>query len=559
MGNFSRTFAKYRLLARLGHGGMADVYLSVSSGPGGFNKLQVLKVLRPHLTEQPEFLQMFQDEGRLAARLNHPNIVQTNEVGAEGSRFFIAMEYLDGQPLHRVKARARESAAGFPLEMELFVLCQVLEGLEYAHGLKDYDGTPLNIVHRDVTPQNVFVTYAGQTKLVDFGIAKTLESTETQSGVLKGKVAYMAPEQALRDGLDHRADLFSVGVMLWEAVANRRMYNTRAEVEILHKLIQGDIPKIRDVVPDLPLQLEQIIDRALALKPEHRYQDAESFRADLVAFLDAFRKVGGRDVGERVSELFAEEREEIGEVIRAEMTDVTGPDAMPASPETMELPSLRGFATAGYATPSSRGHSQSVDVQAPVNLPPESMQEPAGKRWLFPALAGVLLLGVAGLAVFVFARGNDEPLDPAVASSEFAAGSAAPATATSVRVHIEARPAEAKLTLDGVELKTNPYESKHSRDGSAHKLEISAPGYTKREIEIRWDRDVDLRLELAKQEVEDPADVVEPAAAGQAKPRVAPNSTREPDTKSGDPFGDLPPVKKPKPKAPTLDKTDPWE
>ncbi|MEZ4370265.1 MAG: serine/threonine-protein kinase [Polyangiaceae bacterium] len=557
MGNFSRTFAKYRLLARLGHGGMADVYLSVSSGPGGFNKLQVLKVLRPHLTEQPEFLQMFQDEGRLAARLNHPNIVQTNEVGAEGSRFFIAMEYLDGQPLHRVKARAAQSAAGFPLEMELFVLCQVLEGLEYAHGLKDYDGTPLNIVHRDVTPQNVFVTYAGQTKLVDFGIAKTLESTETQSGVLKGKVAYMAPEQALRDGLDHRADLFSVGVMLWEAVANRRMYNTRAEVEILHKLIQGDIPKIRDVVADLPLQLEQVIDRALALKPEHRYQDAASFRADLFAFLEAFRKIDARGVGERVSELFAEERQEIGEVIRHEMTDVTGPDAMPASPETMELPSLRGVSMTGYATPSSRGPSQSVDVQAPVNLPPESVQEPAGRRWLFPALASVLLLGVAGLALFAFTRGNSEALDQAAASSDLAAPS--PSSAGSVRVHIEASPADAKLSLDGVPLKANPFESKYSRDDSLHKLEVSAPGYATRELDVRWDRDVDLRLELAKQADEAaPEDSAEPAAGHARAPQVGQGTAKPADAKTADPF-DLPPAKKPKPKAPTLDKSDPWE
>ncbi|MEZ4228183.1 MAG: serine/threonine-protein kinase [Polyangiaceae bacterium] len=458
-------------------------------------------------------------------------------------------------PLHRVKARARESAAGFPLEMELFVLCQVLEGLEYAHGLKDYDGTPLNIVHRDVTPQNVFVTYAGQSKLVDFGIAKTLESTETQSGVLKGKVAYMAPEQALRDGLDHRADLFSVGVMLWEAVANRRMYNTRAEVEILHKLIQGDLPKIREVVPDLPLQLEQVIERALALDPEQRYQDAASFRADLVAFLDAFRRVSGRDVGERVSELFAEEREEIGEVIRHEMTDVTGPDAMPASPETMELPSLRGFSTAGYATPSSRGPAQSIDVQAPVNLPPESMPEPAGRRWLFPTLAAVLLLGVAGLAVFAFARGNDEKLDPAVASSELATQATTPAAASSVRVHIEARPKQSTLVLDGVKLDANPYESRHPRDDTPHKLEISAPGYTKRELEVRWDRDVDLRLELAKQVSEEP-----PERTPDVEPR-APRSgaTKPAETKSADPFGELPSVKKPRPKAPTLDKSDPWE
>lgn len=553
MATFSRTFAKYRLLARLGHGGMADVYLSVAGGPGGFNKLQVLKVLRPHLTEQPEFLQMFEDEGRLAARLNHPNIVQTNEIGAEDSRHFIAMEYLDGQPLHRVKQRSKSAEAGLTLEMELLVLSQVLEALEYAHSLTDYDGTPLNIVHRDVTPQNVFVTYAGQTKLVDFGIAKTLESTETQSGVLKGKVAYMAPEQALRDGLDHRADLFSVGVMLWEAVAKRRLYSTRSEVEILHRLIQGDLPRLRDAVPDVSPLLEQLVDRALALKPEQRYQDAASFRADLSRAIDSLGRVESRDVGERVTALFETEREEIAEVIRQEMMDVTGPDAMPAQPETMELPSLSSFSAPGSGTPSSR-RADASDPGAPVNLPAEVVTQSAERRWLLPALAGVLLLGVAGLAVLSLSRQDESAEAPATL------GSSLPST-QEVRVRVEVSPASAELLLDGKKLGSNPYEGTLPRDDRAHELQISAPGHASRAVQLKLDQNVDLRLELTRLEVSASAPPSAAAPSPADPPSGAPRPATTPQVKAApsDPFGDLPAARKPTKKGPKLDKSDPWD
>lgn len=209
---------------------MAEVFLAVSGSPSGFGKLLVLKVLRPDLpeAERAQFLRMFEDEGRLAMRLSHPNIVQSYEVGSEDGQSFIAMEYLEGQPLSSLQERGWKSVPGISLEMQLYVLCQVLEGLEYAHGLTSYDGRQLNIVHRDVSPQNVFVTYAGYTKLVDFGIAKTLESnSKTAAGVVKGKVPYMSPEQVRGGSIDQRADLFSVGVMLWEAVARRSGFATR--------------------------------------------------------------------------------------------------------------------------------------------------------------------------------------------------------------------------------------------------------------------------------------------------------------------------------------------
>src|SRR5262245_17105669 len=216
--------SRYHPIAELGQGGMADVLLAMMQGAAGFRKLVVLKRLRPNLADDAELLAMFSDEARLAARLNHPNVVQTYEVGYDAGRHFIAMEWLDGQPLHRL-LKAAWAYDALPLDVHLFILCEALRGLHYAHELQDFDGTRLEVVHRDVSPQNVFLTYEGQVKLVDFGVAKAhARSTDTQVGVVKGKVAYMAPEQALGCPVDRRADVFSVGVMLWEAVARRRLW-----------------------------------------------------------------------------------------------------------------------------------------------------------------------------------------------------------------------------------------------------------------------------------------------------------------------------------------------
>jgi eukaryotic-like serine/threonine-protein kinase len=189
---------KYRLVAALGRGGMADVFLAMLEGPSGFNKLLVIKELRQGVLEDGTAVQMFMDEAHLAARLNHPNIVQTLEVGSDGSRCFLIMEYLDGQPLPRVIRRARERGAQIPLQTHVRILVEVLTALDYAHSFTDFDGRPLSIVHRDVSPQNIILTYEGGVKLIDFGIAKTaLASGETREGIVKGKVKYMPPEQAM--------------------------------------------------------------------------------------------------------------------------------------------------------------------------------------------------------------------------------------------------------------------------------------------------------------------------------------------------------------------------
>ena len=213
---------------------MAEVLLTMVHTGGGVRRLEVLKQIWPELATDPDFVTMFLDEARLSLRLNHANVVQTYEVLSGGGQLAIAMEYLDGQPLTRVLNRLMRGPNALSLPLRLRVLMNVLAGLEHAHTLTDLDGTPLEVVHRDVSPQNVFVTYDGRVKLVDFGVAKTLAASHnTRPGAVKGKLAYMAPEQLQCASVDRRADLFAVGVMLWEMLAARRMWHGKTEVDIV--------------------------------------------------------------------------------------------------------------------------------------------------------------------------------------------------------------------------------------------------------------------------------------------------------------------------------------
>src|SRR3954465_14450059 len=226
---------RYRLLGELARGGVGIVYVAAAQGPAGFSKLVALKELRPDLVEDGEFLTMFLEEARMAARLNHPNIVQTNDVDACDGRHFIAMEYLEGRSLYHVLKRFAPRG-GFPERMALSVLRDALAALDYAHELAGFDGQPLGFVHRDISPHNIFLTYEGHTKVIDFGIAKARDSSlETKAGVLKGRANYRAPEQLTRRA-DRRSDIFSIGAILYEVLSGRRMWQGMSEVEILGAL-----------------------------------------------------------------------------------------------------------------------------------------------------------------------------------------------------------------------------------------------------------------------------------------------------------------------------------
>ena len=324
---------RYRLIAELARGGMGVVYLALVRGPAGFNKLFVVKELKTHLVEDASVVQMFLEEARLSAKLNHPNVVQTIEVGSDGPRHFIAMEYLDGQAFHRILSRtSRSDGPRLPLEHHLYILSGMLEGLQYAHDLADFDGTPLGIVHRDVSPHNLFVGYDGQIKLLDFGIAKALDSAnDTSTGIIKGKIRYMAPEQVSpHQGdrrADRRADVFAAGVMLWESVAGERMWDTSMiDLQILRDLSMGQLPSIRARRPDVDPDLARIVEKATAVRPDERYATAAELQIDL----DDYRarmpvaRVGAREVGKVVSDLFAKERSKLKGVIDEQLRVVRG-------------------------------------------------------------------------------------------------------------------------------------------------------------------------------------------------------------------------------------------
>ena len=311
---------RYQLMATLGHGGMGTIHLAVAGGLGAFRKLLVVKELRRDLSKNEKFVEMFLGEARLAARLNHANIVHTLEAGREDDRYFLAMEFLDGQTYSAILKRA-EQTPRVTLPLRIQVLCEALSGLHYIHELCDYGGNHLQIVHRDVSPQNVFVTYDGQVKLLDFGIAKAADvESLTNPGVFKGKFAYASPEQVKGLPIDRRSDVFAAGVMLWEAVAMRRFAKGPATQESVDARILGTEPRLLQAVPSVEPLLAEICDKALHVDPDERYATAEEFRNALQTYLQVTGDTPSPGAISRiVSAKFSTERADMHRLIDAHL------------------------------------------------------------------------------------------------------------------------------------------------------------------------------------------------------------------------------------------------
>ncbi len=289
---FPQPFGRYTLLGRLGAGGMADALLAMLQGTMGFQKPVVIKRMHASLGRDSHFVKMFLDEARLAARLSHANVVGTSEVGECDGHYFIAMEYLEGVSLDRVARSFIHEGGEIPLGLLLRVLCDCLDGLHYAHELRDFDGTPLGVVHRDVTPSNLFVTTGGVSKVLDFGIAKASTQDEaTRTGMLKGKLAYMSPEQFYDAPIDRRSDVWSMGVVVWEMVTGRRLFKGSNDAVTYRNIMTAEIPPVGTYRRDAPSSIDAVIANALARDRNHRYASADAMRRALDDVLRA--QLGG--------------------------------------------------------------------------------------------------------------------------------------------------------------------------------------------------------------------------------------------------------------------------
>lgn len=302
-------FGRYHLLEKISAGGMAEVFKAKSYGVAGFEKLLVIKKILPNLNSDKEFIEMFLDEARISVSLSHGNIVQVIDLGREGESYFMAMEYVHGFDLARLLIRSKQSEE-LPLSLKLFLVGEVLKALDYAHRRRDREQRELNIVHCDVSPQNVLVSYEGEVKLADFGISKAAFQSASSREVVRGKYAYMSPEQVRGRNLDRRSDIFAVGVILWEMLAGRRLFKTESVEKTLKKVLEEPIPSPSQFDSTIPAELDRIVTKALTRDRDKRYLEDQDMLDDISVFMFSQNlMVTGADLSAYMKRIFATEFE----------------------------------------------------------------------------------------------------------------------------------------------------------------------------------------------------------------------------------------------------------
>ena len=359
------TFGKYVLLRKLATGGMGEVFLAKQVGPSGFEKLLVIKRILAHHHEKREYLDMFLSEARLVARLTHSNIIQIHEMGQIDGDFFIAMEYLRGKALRDIIDMLRIKGKHLPLSYVVDLAIKLCDGLGYAHAAKDIRGRPMNVIHRDVNPHNVLISYNGDLKLIDFGIAKSeMASVHTATGTIKGKFVYMSPEQSAADPIDNRSDIFSLGIVLYEMTTLENPFVRQNVVLSLEAIQRHDVPLPSQRRPGVEA-LDAVLQKALEKRPEDRYDTCEQMRDDLRDLLRSGAvKPEERDLSLFMADLFEAEIEEEDRLL-AEADRATSPDPGPEPPlriKDNEDITRRGRPSSALDDPSHRPGSDHFNV-----------------------------------------------------------------------------------------------------------------------------------------------------------------------------------------------------
>ena len=528
-------YGKYILLRKIAMGGMAEIFRAKTVGAEGFEKIIVIKRILPHYTDDEAFVKMFIDEARIASKLQHSNVVQIYDFDTIDDRYYIAMEYVEGADLKSCVERGLKSGNPMSPAQCAWIMMEISKGLHYAHQKED-KGQPLNIVHRDISPHNVMMSFAGEAKLMDFGIAKAAQrSTKTMAGTVKGKCAYMSPEQARGKPLDGRSDLFALGIMLWEMLTHKRLFLGDSDFETLSNVLKADVPPPSSVNPSVPAALDAIVLKALSKDRDQRHKSVEAFGRDLTKWfystvndldLVALKPYLKKLFAEDINTLRAEYAEEQGmEVVDGRATTASATDAVASEPAGPPAPGDRTVALPMDSDPqaaktlmdgalnqaqlqealakqraASGGAGPPSHDNATVALPSWGGQQPGtgnfqqqtgafqqghtgtfagstgGPNPLLIALAALVLLGAGGAAAWYFLAGqNTTPTQQQVQKAPSTKGVKAAGKAVLI---LKVDPYTAKVTADGKAV-DGKVEGLHK--GDKIRLVAEAPGYKRLE------------------------------------------------------------------------------
>lgn len=515
---YPQQFGRYILTAKIAMGGMAEIFRAKSVGAEGFEKVVVIKRILPHFSEDEGFVTMFKDEAKVASHLNHANVVQIFDFDEVDNLFYIAMEYVEGCDLKRVLDQGAKLGKPLSIAQAVYIMIEASKGLDYAHK-RIVDGQPLNIIHRDVSPHNVMVSFNGEVKIMDFGIAKAASrSTKTRVGTVKGKCAYMSPEQARGRNLDPRSDLFALGVCMWEMLTGKRLFVGESDFETLNNVLKAEVPPPSELNPEVPKELDAIVLRSLAREVDERQKDAGGFVNELNRwFFSAVPDPEAVNLNGYMHELFGDEiaRMRQDAASEAQMLDqarrggtlsgqrkpATG--SQPAAhgsgddERTMALPSLSpADSDRTMALPDAMAQLRNKSqVALAAAAPPKKSN--AG---LFAGI-GVAVAAAIGIGAFVATKDNTPPPAPVAAV-------AAPAVVQKFKITVKA-PGAAKIYIDGKVACMGKDECDETVEAGEHKVmaENSAGKGVDQKLKLERDEVVELKVPEADKKVE-PAPVV---------------------------------------------------
>ncbi len=500
---------------------MARVYLGARHTPHGLLEHVAIKELKAEAAENHRVLAAFLGEARVAMRLDHPNVVRCHEVVAEPPNYYLVMEFVAGQSLAQIVRRL--GWHGIPRDLHIWILTQLLAGLEHAHELAGVRGQPLGVVHCDVSPSNVMVGYDGQIKLLDFGIAKA--SGTTGERPLRGKLGYIAPEQCLGEPADARSDLYAAGVMLWEAIARRRRLSGESPSAILRARLDDSEQPLEATCPNAPPPLLEITRRALARLPAARYATAREMRRALELYLASQpNKVGQPEAVALMQQHFASDRAKLHEVLEAHglaqarvstAPPSAGPSASDAVPARALLPDGLADEAEEITSPIPVDNALLIMSKVEGSKRLESAAPPAPEKrtriahWLLPAavvaaaLLGVLLINTRPKLRPVATTETRATARPGLSVAAMPAVGQLPPNAASqgkVALRIEVKPSHTRIRLDGRLLKGNPYLTTVERDSHEHELSMTAEGHKPATRMLRFDDDVDMEITLVPED-----------------------------------------------------------